>query len=55
MNLVPLLITATITLLSGAAAVVLAVLRRNGPAVEALSRITLLGATTLFALANAPT
>jgi hypothetical protein len=54
MNLIPLIVTATITLLSGTAAIMLAFRRRNGPVAEALARIALLGATTLFALLGSP-
>lgn len=54
MNLTTLAIAATITLLSGSAAVVLAAKRRNGPVAEALARIALLGATTMFALLGVP-
>lgn len=54
MNFIPLIVTVTVTILSGGAAIALAVRRRNGPVAEVLARIALLGATTLFALLGSP-
>jgi hypothetical protein len=54
MSFLPIIVTATVTLLSGGAAIGLAARRRNGPVAEALARIALLGATTLFALLGGP-
>lgn len=54
MNFLPIIITATITLLSGGAAIALTVRKQSGPVAEALARIALLGATTLFLLLGGP-
>lgn len=54
MSLVPIIITTTLTLLSGGAAAILAVKRRHGKVAEVLARIALLGAMMLFALNGSP-